>query len=58
MEVVITALYPRLTPLIRYSIGDLISRDTQNSRIGISFTKVIGMSNDGIIFGENGFVHS
>ena len=58
LEVVITALYPRLTPLIRYSIGDLISRDTQNSRIGISFTKVIGRSNDGIILGENGFVHS
>jgi phenylacetate-coenzyme A ligase PaaK-like adenylate-forming protein len=57
-EVVITALYPRLTPLIRYRIGDLVY--SGSSALGVSerFDKVIGRANDGIVVGTDGFVHS
>jgi len=57
-ELVVTALYPRLTPLIRYRIGDLVSGSIRNRDIGMSFDRVIGRCNDGIHLGETGFVHS
>jgi len=57
-EVVITALYPRLTPLIRYRIGDLIAGTSAALGIGEKFDRVIGRANDGIVIGKNGFVHS
>ncbi len=57
-EVVITALYPRLTPLIRYRIGDLVSGSSSTLGVSERFDRVIGRANDGIVVGTNGFVHS
>jgi phenylacetate-coenzyme A ligase PaaK-like adenylate-forming protein len=57
-EVVITALYPRLTPLIRYRIGDLVSGSSSALGISERFDNVIGRANDGIVVGTAGFVHS
>jgi phenylacetate-CoA ligase len=57
-EVVITALYPRLTPLIRYRIGDLVTLGCGTQGISENFDRVIGRVNDGIIIGKNDFVHS
>lgn len=57
-EIAVTALYPRLTPLIRYRIGDLIS-GTRNPAGGYDkFDNIIGRANDGIVIGASGFVHS
>ena len=57
-EVVITALYPRLTPLIRYRIGDLVSGSSSALGVSERFDRVIGRANDGIVVGTDGFVHS
>ncbi len=57
-EVVITSLYPRLTPLIRYRVGDLVSRSPGGRGFCEGFERVIGRANDGIVVGEDGFVHS
>lgn len=57
-EIVVTALYPRLTPLIRYRIGDLVAGDSNEARINQNFERVIGRANDGIVVGTDGFVHS
>ncbi len=58
LEVVITALYPRLTPLIRYRIGDLVSGGSGALGVSERFDRVIGRANDGIVVGTDGFVHS
>jgi len=57
-EIAITSLYPRLTPLIRYRIGDLVQSGQDDSCALEKFDKVVGRSNDGIIVGRDGFVHS
>jgi phenylacetate-coenzyme A ligase PaaK-like adenylate-forming protein len=57
-EIVVTALYPRLTPLIRYRIGDLISIGANSPGICVTFNRVIGRANDGIQIGADGFIHS
>ena len=57
-EVAITALYPRLTPLIRYRLGDLIADAPNHPSGGRSFDKVIGRCNDCIHLDQGGFIHS
>ena len=57
-EILVTALFPRVTPLIRYRIGDLVSAAKASDGVGVAFDRVIGRSNDGIRVGEDGFVHS
>jgi len=57
-ELAITALYPRLTPLIRYRIGDLAINNSDDVSINRGFDRVFGRCNDGIALGKSGFVHS
>lgn len=57
-ELLVTALYPRATPLIRYRIGDLVAASAGSSGIALRFDRVVGRSNDGIRVGSKDFVHS
>jgi phenylacetate-CoA ligase len=59
-EAIVTALYPRCTPLFRYSLGDSFSVE-RGSRDGISvlsFSSVLGRSNQYIQLPGGGKLHS
>lgn len=57
-EIAVTALYPRLTPLIRYRLGDLIANSSDDPGSNRSIDKIIGRSNDCIHLEQSGVVHS
>ena len=44
-EILITTLYPRCVPLVRYRLGDFISCDPNESAFGQEFDSVIGRCN-------------
>jgi phenylacetate-CoA ligase len=56
-KLLITTLYPRAMPLIRYDIGDAIRNYTTANNGVISFDAVLGRDNDLINVGEDAFVH-
>ncbi|MDC3315653.1 hypothetical protein OAV81_02785 [Candidatus Thioglobus sp.] len=62
-EVVVTSLYPRMTPLIRYKLGDEISFDDLsifskcNSSV-IQFSEVVGRCNNPVILPSGRKLHS
>ena len=57
-ELLVTTLYPRLVPLIRYRIGDLVCGNPSAAEFDQTLAKVVGRCNDGISVGENAFIHS
>ncbi len=57
-ELLVTTLYPRLVPLIRYRIGDLVCGNPSATEFDQTLEKVVGRCNDGVLIGGNAFVHS
>lgn len=57
-EILITSLYPRRFPLMRYRIGDLISEDPDSPAFQQRFASVIGRCNDYIVLPGGTQVHS
>ncbi len=57
-EILITTLYPRCLPLIRYRLGDLISENPNNENFNQEFNKVVGRCNDYIILPNKDIIHS
>lgn len=57
-EILVTTLYPRCFPLLRYKIGDLISENPNDQRFVQAFEAVTGRCNDYVILGNDGVVHS
>jgi phenylacetate-CoA ligase len=57
-EIILTSLYPRCFPLVRYRVGDLISQDPNASQFDQRFERVIGRCNDSITLPGGGMVHS
>lgn len=57
-KLLVTALYPRVMPLIRYEIGDIIQDyDNKNEVELIEFANVRGRDNDALDLGDNLFIH-
>ena len=62
-KLVLTSLYPRATPLIRYELGDLIALDASSRQqehvVGLrAFDHVGGRCNYGVRLSDNSFFHS
>jgi phenylacetate-CoA ligase len=62
-EVIVTSLYPRMTPLIRYKLGDEISFDnfsvfSECKKSVIKFSKVIGRCNNPVVLPSGRKLHS
>jgi phenylacetate-coenzyme A ligase PaaK-like adenylate-forming protein len=57
-EIILTSLYPRKFPLVRYRVGDLISQDPNAREFDQQFERVIGRCNDCITLPGGGTVHS
>ena len=57
-EILLTSLYPRKFPLIRYRIGDLISNDPNAAEFDQTFSRVIGRCNDYVELPDGAIVHS
>ncbi|MEP6937499.1 MAG: hypothetical protein ABI871_05460 [Chthoniobacterales bacterium] len=57
-EVVLTSLYPRCFPLVRYQMGDLISADPNALLFEQKFERVIGRCNDSLVLPDGGIIHS
>ncbi len=56
-RLLLTSLYPRAMPLIRYDIGDCVRGYEINGNSVISFDEVLGRDNDLIEIKEGAFVH-
>lgn len=57
-EILVTSLYPRCIPLVRYKIGDLVSTAEGTAAINQEFDRVIGRCNDFIVLPNDDLVHS
>lgn len=57
-EILVTSLYPRCLPLIRYRVGDLISADSSDGDFGQGFEAVTGRCNDLMVLRSGAVVHS
>lgn len=57
-ELLVTSLYPRSCPLVRYRIGDLISNDPESPAFSQQFSSVIGRCNDVLEIPGGPTVHS
>lgn len=57
-EILITSLYPRCFPLIRYRLGDLISINPNEEHSVQEFKTVIGRCNDYVVLPNGGVIHS
>ena len=57
-EIVITGLYPRCFPLVRYRLGDLVATDPDEQSVNQHFKAVIGRCNDYIALPNGNVVHS
>jgi phenylacetate-CoA ligase len=57
-EIVVTTLYPRCLPLVRYRIGDLISADPNAAQFDQTFGRVIGRCNDCVLLADGRALHS
>ena len=56
-EILITSLYPRCMPLIRYKLGDFISNNS-GLKESTTFDKVVGRCNDYIELDNGSLIHS
>ncbi|MBI1883155.1 MAG: hypothetical protein HYS08_02985 [Chlamydiae bacterium] len=57
-EVLVTSLYPRCMPLIRYKMGDLIMGGSEDDHFRFEFQSVVGRCNDYVILEDGQVVHS
>src|SRR5699024_9974208 len=57
-RVIITSLYPRAFPLIRYEIGDIITECKRDGHSVYSFNEVKGRDNDFLTLDDNTPIHS
>lgn len=56
-DILLTTLYPRCFPLIRYEIGDILVKENSNSLFIQEFNQVIGRSNDFITLDNQSLVY-
>jgi phenylacetate-CoA ligase len=57
-EILLTSLYPRCFPLVRYRIGDLISENPNAPEFNQMFSRVMGRCNDSITLRDGTIIHS
>ncbi len=57
-EILVTSLFPRCVPLVRYKLGDLITTNPDEDHFRQEFEAVIGRSKDLIILPHGAVVHS
>ncbi|MFD1064408.1 hypothetical protein [Oceanobacillus locisalsi] len=57
-RILVTSLYPRAFPLVRYELGDLISGALKNKNSVYAFSQVKGRDNDFLMIDENTPIHS
>ena len=57
-RLLVTSLYPRAFPLVRYELGDLISKTNKIDNSVISFEKIKGRDNDFLMLDEKTPIHS
>jgi len=57
-RILITSLYPRAFPLIRYELGDIISKCNKDENSVYSFKEIKGRDNDFLMLNENAPIHS
>jgi len=57
-RVIITSLYPRALPLIRYELGDIITECRRDDHSVYSFKEVKGRDNDFLMLDDNTPIHS
>ncbi|MFS0750384.1 hypothetical protein [Oceanobacillus sp. 1P07AA] len=57
-RILVTSLYPRAFPLVRYELGDLISGALKSENSVYAFSRVIGRDNDFLMLDENTPIHS
>ena len=57
-EIAVTALYPRMVPLIRYRLGDLVRASDSIRGRSATLDAVIGRCNDEILLGDSTRIHS
>ncbi|MGH8529127.1 MAG: phenylacetate--CoA ligase family protein [Nevskiales bacterium] len=57
-ELLITNLFPRCTPLLRYRLGDLVSENPSDPAFDQVFSRVIGRCNDHVQLADGRRIHS
>src|SRR5699024_6407392 len=57
-RILLTSLYPRAFPLIRYELGDIISECKKDNHSVYEFKEVNGRSNDFLMLDEHTPIHS
>lgn len=56
-ELLVTSLYPRCLPLVRYRIGDLV-RPCSVAPVSLAFREVVGRCNESLVLANGERVHS
>ncbi|GGN66870.1 phenylacetate--CoA ligase family protein [Oceanobacillus indicireducens] len=57
-RILVTSLYPRAFPLVRYELGDVITGAQKNSNSVYSFERIKGRDNDFLMLDESTPIHS
>jgi len=57
-EILVTSLYRRCLPLVRYRIGDLISDNPDSEEFNQEFERVVGRCNDFVLLKDQSPLHS
>lgn len=57
-RILVTSLYPRAFPLIRYEVGDIITDANKNDESVFSFKEIKGRDNDYLMIDKNTPIHS
>jgi phenylacetate-coenzyme A ligase PaaK-like adenylate-forming protein len=57
-QILVTSLYPRCLPLVRYALGDLIEPADEGSTVARAFRSVVGRCNDVVRLPGGQVVHS
>lgn len=57
-ELIVTSLYPRAIPLLRYAIGDMVELSPGKSECRASFSSVVGRCNDIVLTSDGTPIHS
>lgn len=57
-RILLTSLYPRAFPLVRYELGDIIGNCKKNNHSVYAFEEIKGRNNDSLMLDENTLIHS
>lgn len=57
-ELVVTSLYPRAMPLLRYAVGDSVIPSANDGKCDIEFESVLGRCNDAVMLPNGLAIHS